>query len=80
MSVLTTVAFQSFYVSLSKIYVVFCRRKKGGSCSLLQAQSFLRFALEIRYTTSFEKIRFVGSFTKILVDHGYFSVVFRQIV
>ena len=36
-----------------KIYVVFSWRKKGESCSLLQAQSFLRFALEIRYTTFF---------------------------
>ena len=46
---------------------MFSRRKKGEICSSLQAQSFLRFALEIRYPTSFEKIRFAGSFTKILV-------------
>jgi len=46
---------------------VFSRRKKGESCSPLQTQSFLRFALEIRYTTSFVKIRFAGSFTKIRV-------------
>ena len=63
---LTAVAFQSFYVRLSKIYIVFSWRKRA-KFAVRCKHSFFGFALEIRYTTSFVKIRFVGSFTKIRV-------------